>query len=280
MSETTGIAAAIKEIVYLVKSSTEATLLAHPGPAGRFFLCKPNGEIDSVQAWPGWRQELVATADALAHLASTRVLSGSTGAELWLSEYRATLVYDRADRRDRADLPFRMSTPFAWLKENGGKNLSQSDLVRALRVDFHGCLTNAPTLLASIRRVKFQSESSSDRSISHGAESIGTSVLARAAGVTEEIPEEIQVTCPVFENAKLDRLASIGCAFEVDVAERCFRITPYPGELASAVDAALNSIACRFSIDVFMGQCPMPGDPRASADTERGASNVHLIPKG
>jgi hypothetical protein len=188
----------------------------------------------------------------------------------------AVFVYDLGDRRDVAYCMMRTSPQFEWLKVNGGKNLSQVDIVRALRISLRGAVDADSSPLRSIRSLKWNASAEGAAELQHGRESIGKTIQRSVQGF-DSIPEEFAVTTSVFENHRATR-SRILCAIEVMVSEQAFRITPYPSEMDAAMDAALAALRETLGKAGIPVYCGRPQMAKAQAPAVGTATAVDRPP--
>jgi uncharacterized protein YkuJ len=171
--------------------------------------------------------------------------------EIYVDAAQVTLVINRKTRRDRVYCPLEMSTPFAWLKNASDKPLSQSQLIRLLRITFAGCLPPESALLSIIRNLKFTAGSEANANIQHSKESLGKQIAAAVHG-TSDVPDETVLTVRIFNNFHVG--GDVHCAIEVFPAEQQFKITPYPREIERVLDEALHRVADLFeAMPVYFG---------------------------
>ncbi len=75
---------------------------------------------------------------------------------------------------------------------------------------------------------------------------ISAEVLDKCSGV-DELPDTLQISVPVFENARLDDLFAIDLLLEINAREHRFHLVPRPGSLRLALDRAQNMIAAQLA---------------------------------
>lgn len=239
MSEQQLTSEAIESIAELVKRSAKTEVLTVDGERpGTYFLVGPDGRAEKNVADPAWHSETLDTPAELARFADDLNLSGSGGIT-YLSPGRIVVVYDRHDRRSKATCDLVKSPQLQFLEAIQGKFLSQADMVRALRINFRGCLPG-DGILSLVRELKFKVGAEAEGSIQHARQSLGRSLIAEVKGA-DSIPEEIVLTLPIFENHRF--ATQVFCAVEVFAQEERFKLTPYPSELRDAMDRALADIA-------------------------------------
>lgn len=239
---------AITEIERIVGEARKSTILTAPQePEGMYYLVGPDGKADLRTSKPDWLDAKLATPAEL-----RRFIAGDevdTSREVYLDESKVIYVQDVNDRRDLASCDLIQTPQYLWLTKQAGIALTQQELIRVLRITLRGCLPSDSTLLALIRNLKFQASQDGGVNIQHGRESLGKKIAAEV-NADHEIPEEIPLMVPVFENFPFAH--RVVCAIEILATDQKFKLTPYPLETRKAMDAALDAI------EDLMGDDGMP----------------------
>lgn len=240
-SDNKGIGYAVEQIIGLAGETRRTSILdAHAEKKGSYYLVGPDGKATLTLAGPGWHGETLDTPTQLRRfIIDRKATKGAT----FVGEDRIVFVFDLDDRRDAATCPLRPSPQYLWLKGESSKPLTQSDLVRLLRITLKGCVT-ADNLLPIVRQVKFDSSDGGVSTVEHGRQSMGRQVMAAVTGA-DIVPEETTLIVPVFENHGY--AARIECAIEIDPATRTFKLTPYPLQVKAAMDGAMADLDELFS---------------------------------
>lgn len=195
-------------------------------------------EIDAepIDRWLTDPVEMVAFADAEAT---------ADKSAFFCDRSQIVLVIDKVKNRDKARCHLSLTRPYDVLASmappNQPKLLTQAEFIRLLRIDMRGCLPSDSTFLSLVRALKFENGAIVTTSQKHGRESIGKTVLQSVTGDTE-LPEEIRLSVPVFDQLPSGVRSNIDCAIEVLPSDGKFRLTPYPGEMVNAMNHALDSI--------------------------------------
>lgn len=227
----------------LTRQAINPTLfLATNEPSGRYYLHTPDGKTTLVTPHPPRHSETLESPDELRKF----ILQLGTDKKdvLFYGEERIVYVYDRDDMRDQVTVEMKLSDQFAWLKKRAGEMLSQSEIVRLLRITFRGCMSSDSSLLILLRQLNFNVDGNVSSTIRQGSESLGKQINAKVTG-SAEIPEEFTLNVPVFSNHPFR--TNIACALEVFPKESSFRITPYPLEVDKAMQNALDDVAMHLS---------------------------------
>lgn len=123
---------------------------------------------------------------------------------------------------------------------------SHPEFVRLLRITLRDCLP-ATNLLSIIREVKFNNGSAIASVQQNTRQSISRDLQAEVTGL-QAIPEEVTLSVQPFENLK--NKFNVQCAIETDATTGTFKLTPYPGQLVDAIDAAMTVISMRLNLYV------------------------------
>lgn len=152
----------------------------------------------------------------------------------WHGEAGVVLVLDDQDRRDTVTFPLTFSRQFLTLKrlEAEPKAMRQDAFIRLLRLD----LGVDKILVNLFRKLDWQNGSRTNSEIRHGADRLGREIQAEVQGIGE-LPEEIAVQVPVYDQPDERAEYRIDLAVEIDAANQLLQLVPLPGAL-------LNAVAC------------------------------------
>lgn len=147
------------------------------------------------------------------------------------------VVDEQGDRLDEVKMSLEKCEPFTTLEE-GPIVGDQAALVHTLRTQFHGGV--APDgFIPAIRKLRFRSADDTTNEVQHARESMGAAIEREVVAGGEALPEEITLTCQVFE--QIDLKAEVRCAFAIDFTNRELGIQPLAGE----VDRAKRNVLLR-----------------------------------
>lgn len=249
MENTNGLGAVTAQVERLVIDALDSEIMECPQEPRGYYLIGPKGEAKLVRPEPGWHKEGFDRPEELRRFILEQsadkdgILIPCDFAAVFVTPERIILVHDLKDRRNISICPLQISPQYNWLLQNGGKQMSQTSIVRELRITFRNCL-QSENLLGLLRSLKFNTDLSGNADLQHGRESMGKSVLAKVTGV-DALPEETDLMMPVFNNH--GKKTGIKCAIEVFPAEQTFAITPYPQELTRAMDDAVADLIMMFT---------------------------------
>lgn len=231
---------AIKEIERLTLAGAKVQTIKVDGgrPDVQYFL-DTHGGISSLGIDMPWHFELLSPAAFVGFVENwTKENAGHENKAIMLYDAEKLVFFpDEDDRQEQAVCELTPSQQWKWLTGNAAKPLPQDEMIRALRIDLRGCVGDA-ALLPTIRNLRFASESQAE--IVHGRESMGRSVEINAAGAGV-IPEEVTLTMPIWEN--VEHIATVACAVEIRPETKKIALTPYPLEIASAVQLGIEHVA-------------------------------------
>lgn len=238
MSE--GIGQVGEQIEKLAIASVKTKILeTNVEPDGAYYLVGPDGKAELKTPSPKRHAETLDTPLELAKFLADLVKAEKiTNAATFYTETRILAVYDRDDRRDSVAVNLKPSPQYVWLRD-AKSVMSQSDIVRTLRITFRGNLGDGSDLVTILRKLKFKADGTAEGDVQHGRESIGRSIVNEVTGLNA-LPEEIAFSVPVFDNHPFR--ARIECALEINPADQTFRITAFPQQVKNAMDAALADV--------------------------------------
>lgn len=159
---------------------------------------------------------------------------------VFYDENGLTFFFDESDRRERARCQLTFSEQFRWLFGNSSARFQQRDFLNVLRITFHGCRPEGSDIVRTLRDLKWSNHSETGGSLQHGQESLGSHIEARVT-TQSNIPEEILLTIPIWQEFGVTH--PVLCAIDISVADRTFRLVPFPQQLEMAVESGLDAIA-------------------------------------
>lgn len=244
---------ALESLAATFKKSTEARKLDLPGD-GRKVYVDQGGTLTVHDVPPACRGHKVDSVDDLIAAAT----KWNSQPVVWISGESVVLLPDDTDRRDRVTLPLVKSHQFTRLIQLSAKpELSQTDLIRLLRIDLAGAAGRAE-LLGTVRSIKWRTAAAGNANIQHGNESMGKSIEAEVSGAGA-IPEQVLVNGPVYRNyGERDESFGVMCDLEIVPADQVFRFKPLPDEIERVTEAALEGIRERIAtnlqgVSIFYG---------------------------
>lgn len=172
--------------------------------------------------------------------------NASNGASIWCSRSNVILLTDDSDRRERVTVEMIPSDQIVALANLDDKKpmQAQRDILFMLRTVFtENALTKFPQLISMLRKVNFTAGSQAEADIQRGKASLGKSVTAEAKFAGGDIPEQISLNVPVFDNNFARRTYDVICALEIYEAEQKFQLFPLPGEVEKAYAQAEAALA-------------------------------------
>lgn len=160
-------------------------------------------------------------------------------AVIWYSRKAVVAIIDDNDRKDTVTLTMGYSEELLKLMElhKDKPSYDQRAMLTLLRTVFTpNALPTHPSLIASLRVVKFAASQTADVDIGRGRSSAGKTAIAAVEG-WDKLPEFVTLAIPVFGNSFLRQRTNINCALEVNEQEQRFQFFPLPGEIEKAVAA-------------------------------------------
>lgn len=162
---------------------------------------------------------------------------------VWYDENKVVLVInDDGLRDDYAELTLELSGLY---KAIAGLNPSTwyppKDFIRLLRINLYGAL-EPQVLLNPVRRVKFESGSTTHAENVKGKESMGREISASVSAASE-LPEYVTLVTPIYTNPGANVTVSIKAAVESDPTRQAFQIVVLPDELENAKAHVMRALA-------------------------------------
>lgn len=214
---------------------------------GAYLIVRPDGTVETHISNPDWHKEYLSTPAAMRDFidgwfdrpANENVANAEVGtAATFVEESAVRFVFDRLDRRDIAVCPLTLSPQWTWLLSSSPVPMNQFDIVRLLKIVFHGCLPQDSTLLNLLKSVRFSGGQVTTGDVDTGRESLSKSIDRQ---LEKPVPEFQDFHVPVFDN--FSGKETVKCAIEVIQSDQKFKITPLPQQMRDAMDRALNQIA-------------------------------------
>ena len=199
----------------------------HTVEGGESELIVISGEVTSKEPLPNRRQHQFASVEAL----KSAIGRWCDGGTVWHNEERVVVVFDDLNRRDVGVLPLRRSPQFYLLEKLGKDGLDHRTFIRTLRHDL--AYTGVEGLLSLVRKVEFKRHNDGRSDIGHGKESLGRAVEA-AVTTTDELPEEVDLSVPLYETEGCAANESVRCSLDIDISTERFSLVPLPGQLSAS----------------------------------------------
>jgi len=207
------------------------------------------GQLKHVEIPPPPRNHTVGSLQDLIEYAS-RLADDKVGLDMatpviWHNGNRVCLVIDDRDRRDVVTFPLTTSVEFDAIEAAPHKPLTQPQLIRLLRFK----LGADAALIDKFRRLDWRHSTEGRVEVRHGKESLGKEILAKVEGV-DELPEEIVVEIPLYEQQGEREEYEIRLGIEIDTVNQQFGVAAMPGALRAAVDSHQDTIHSRLVRDL------------------------------
>ena len=200
-----------------------------------------NGEMEMLEIPPAIREHQMASLEDLILFAGRIADEEKSNPVVYHSQDRVVLVIDDADRRDQVIFHLHYSREFAALVGLSETCVfDQRQFLRLLRLVLN---VDAATV-ALFRRLDWKVTNESRGEVLHGRESLGRSVEAAVQG-SAEVPDELPVAVPIYDNFGEDMPYLIRCLIEFDAVNARLQFLPAPGELVRVLDRHQASIRSR-----------------------------------
>lgn len=250
----------LKQAIGLIQNTAveaaAARVVEVPGD-GRKILVQYAEQLKEVAVPPPCRKHAVHTlADLIEY--TLRVIAKippdappdppRVGPVVWHGVKGVVLVIDDEDRRDLVTFPLTYSRRLMRLcsLEQDKPTFDQKRFVRLLRTELG--LPNEG-VVAKFRKLDWKVADEGSGSVQHGKDRMGKSIQAEVQG-SDELPEEISVPVPVYQEAGERQEYIVRCAVEIDAINQSFALIPLPEEIQKAIDNAQANIRDRLSLAI------------------------------
>jgi len=208
----------------------------------------PDGKIDFVGNQAADRNHQASDLPTIAAFADK-----FKKASVWYSRSNVTLLTDDDERKDRVvtKLDFSVQAKRLIDLEKGKPLMSQRDFLFMLRTVFTASsFASASKLVEIISNVVFTAGQQAEGIIQRGRSSVGKAAQAEAKFSGGDVPHQVTLSVPLFDNAFLRKTYDVICAVEIYEQEQKFQIFPLPGEVESAF-AAAEADLCQQILDLL-----------------------------
>lgn len=170
------------------------------------------------------------------------VTSDEAGLFVWVFQGLVVAVLDeRGSRRERITLKLATSDGWDALNKADGQWISQKEMLELLRTGINGQYVPS-NIVPLIRSLKFSSNSEGKSEIvGAGRANLGKSIEAAVAGAEGDIPDDMAITLPLYDDflndaSKVDQvgpeLFTVNCSFDADPEKLKLKIDTKAGEIA------------------------------------------------
>ncbi len=159
---------------------------------------------------------------------------------VWVSPSDIVAVIEDDPRNGYVKMFLNPSREHLTLTNIDRATLAQADFVRRLLID----LAVPPEAVAPFRYLTWRSGTNAAGKTLAGAESLGREVYAELTNA-KDVPEEITLTLPLYENIGQRDAYSIRCRIDVDTASERLTLCMMPGELERATWAHAEGNVCK-----------------------------------
>jgi hypothetical protein len=242
-----------------VKAEGQRIFTAAAEPKHRYYLSDENGALTAVESGPEPRHHVAGGMEVIVDFAK-RFHSPAEGdgmPAIWYSRGGIVCLIDDGTRRDRVDMPLKLSKQMEVLLCLEGKRggLKQAELIKLLRIEFADALSQAEGLVDLVRRVKFTVGAQTETEVRHTKTSIGRSLEAEITGASA-IPENVTLEPRIFASGFPNIRRRIVCALDVDPQIEQFFLTPLAGETENALFDAESVIGDK--LEELLGEVEVP----------------------
>ena len=239
------------ELIQNTATRAEKAVVHHLGDERKVHVQQGN-TLTPIDIPPPLRKHQVHTlADLLAYA------EGTPKPIVWHNGESVVLILDDNDRRDQVTFPLTYSERFRCLQQLAElkPSFDQTKFIRLLRISLG--LDNV-AIVSKFRKLNWENGDKGTATSKHGDNRLSREVIARVQGV-EDLPDEIRVLVPVYQQAGERQEHEVLCAVEIDEVNRQFQLLPLPDEMARVVD--LHQADIRSRIDAELNSPVYFGEP-------------------
>lgn len=230
-----------------------ACIMKLPGDDRKIYV-QQGKEWREYDVQPEPRKHTVHTlADLILYVNESGVV---TDGVVWHDTIGVVLVINDTDRCDTVTFPLTLSERFRKLQKLAAEKpaMQQDRFVKLLRLE----LGVDPLIIAKFRKLDWEAGDKGTSDVRHGDTRLAKSVIAKVQGI-EELPEELVISVPVYQQTGERDLYDVRCDIEIDARNQQFQLVPKPDELERVLDLAQASIRERLSdelkgVDVYYGR--------------------------
>jgi hypothetical protein len=243
-----------KETLQLIQETAQkaqrAAIVDVPGD-GRHVYMQQGDHVDKLEVPPACRTHVV---HSLAELIAYALNQANPKPIVWHGMEGVVLLTDDADRRDRVVFPLTQSARFKVLCKLAEETvlMQQAAFVKLLRIQLG--LDNL-VVVSKFRKLDWAVGNEGQSEVRHGADRLGKSITAKVQGI-DELPEELDVPVPVYQQTGEREEYVVRCAIEIDAVNQRFQLVPLPDELERVMDLAQDSIGKRLAGG--LDECKVP----------------------
>lgn len=247
---------AIEKIVDLAESAANAEILQSLSDDRRIAIHAGAGNVVFVDKQPTSRNHHVGS---IASLAGTVKLF-AVNASAWVDMQQVVAILDHSStshRTDRITLSLVPNEAFGVLAQSVWKR--QDDLIDTLRHDLAGVQCDPKDTLASLRNLKFSTQSETTGKFTATSAAMGKSVASQVTGEIA-LPETVSFEFHPFPGLadEIDFTVVVFCTLFADPLKGLLRLAPQPGQIEEAQRKARQAVIDHLKtvlgdIPVFMG---------------------------
>jgi hypothetical protein len=227
----------------------KAEVLGLPGYIRSLYLSQ-GGALQEVQREkPGRCNELL----DLSQIPRMIALYALTNPAVFVCQDSVRLMLDTQDRFEVCTLILESTQQWRSLQDLDGAPMDPPQLRRILMFELWGLLPT--TLASSLLRVDFARREGATGLASHGVESLGRTIEARAQGM-DSIPESVRVTFAPWRRIPVEVSLELGII--LDVKAGGIGLRPLAGQVEEAADLAGHLLAQEMQDVLAASGCSTP----------------------
>jgi hypothetical protein len=250
---------AIDRLVQLAAVSMQPTLL-QLDERTKILAC--GGKTERIAMEPNRAHRLEVLSDLIA-AAKYENVEGDGAPVIFYSLSAVVLLPDRTNYRDRYVMLLRQSPEYAMLRALS-EELTWFDQRGFIRLLAHELQVDK-TRIMCWRKLDWRSGVVTVGEVAHGKDRLGREIAAQVTA-TSDLPEEIVLSIPIFDNSHLRNEHTIICDVEIDAQQQKLALMPRRSDLNAAVNCQLAMIGAELRAGIETSMPIYQGVPFAMCD--------------
>ncbi len=230
--------------------------LQHDDLPGRVWADHSDGTLNEIARNPRDRDASIGSLQDLVRYVTDPIVCKAP--EVYVSTEKIDVLLDRADRNEVATMFLAPSSRWLSLQAISEKpfRAAPKDIVKWLRFALHD--NSIGHVIQALSRLDFTRTSTGRTNVSHGRESLGSSVEAEVQGI-ERVPESFLVSIPVWSTPGVWSNVNIELGIYIDLTASVVELHVMPDAMQTALQQATFGLAASLrdsmpNVPVFVGR--------------------------
>lgn len=221
-----------------------------------------DGEIVTVESPPTVRQNSL---DSISDLCDAigRFSGDASKSAVWVQPHFVRVEIDEETRkvaRDELTMSLSLNPAFEKIAKLEREWVSQKSAVDTFRHDLFACVVEPSSMIQSIRKLRFSTQSKETGEFTASSAALGRSVESQISGDID-LPEQFSIEFhpyPELHNEFPSLAVVVMCSLFTDAGRGMLKFAPLPGEIArckrEAAEAIKQRVAELSNVDTFLGR--------------------------